>query len=353
MCSESLVLGVDAGGTSTRAVLTTAEGTAVGYGVSGSGNPISVGPDGAVRGVWGAVEKALAQAGAAIGDVSLLAAAMAGNDATGPGEWLRDPLAAEGFTGDLVFESDLLAMYFSGTVAEAGYGVVCGTGSSVIRVEGGRTVATADGLGWLLGDRGSGFWIGRRVARAVVEDLDDTGPVTTLTPATLARLGIADASDGTAGESRAGVNGRRDGLEALIHALYAARPIELAGLTPLAFDAWEGGDAVAAEILATAGGELVRTFEAVRTVAGPVVIGGSILARSGPPQDAFARGIAAAGAIEAPIRVSDGAAGAAFLALRHAGLAPGAAERERLVETIAALRAGGPAGGIGEGAPRA
>ena len=310
---ETLILGVDAGGTSTRAVLSTADGTALGYGTAGSGNPISVGRDGAVLGVRTAVAGALAQAGALIGDVSLLVAAMAGNDASGPGGWLREPLGADGFRGRLAFDSDLLAMYFSGTVSHAGYGVVCGTGASVIRIEGGQAVATADGLGWLLGDRGSGFWIGHRAARAIVEDLDGTGEATAITGAALARLGVDPGAEPDS------PNGRRRELEAVIRAFYAARPVELARLAPLVFDAAEDGDTVADGILRGAGAELLRTFAAVHTVPGPVVVGGSILARSGPALQVFADGVARLGAGEGIVRVSDGAVGAAFLALRHAG----------------------------------
>ncbi|WP_424935388.1 MULTISPECIES: N-acetylglucosamine kinase [Bacteria] len=347
MGRETLILGVDAGGTSTRAVLSHADGTAVGYGAAGSGNPISVGRDGAVRGVRAAVADALAQAGALIEDVSLLVAAMAGNDANGPGGWLGDPLAADGFHGRLAFDSDLLAMYFSGTVSEAGYGVVCGTGASVIRIEGGRTVATADGLGWLLGDRGSGFWIGHRAARAVVEDLDGTGAATTITDAVLTRLGVDP------GREPDSPNGRRRELEAVIRAFYAARPIELAGLAPLVFDAAEGGDAVADGVLRGAGAELVRTFAAVHTVPGPVVVGGSILARPGPAQRVFADGVARIGAGGEIIRVSDGAVGAAFLALRHAGEGPGAAERDRLADTIARRKVERGVDGTGNARPHA
>jgi len=54
----NLVLGVDAGGTASRAVVATADGTVVGHGEAGPGNPTSVGPA-AARAIGTAVSTAL------------------------------------------------------------------------------------------------------------------------------------------------------------------------------------------------------------------------------------------------------------------------------------------------------
>ncbi|WP_345186336.1 N-acetylglucosamine kinase [Microbacterium panaciterrae] len=328
-----LVLGVDAGGTSTRAVLATADGQCVGYGRGGSGNPTSSGVSLARDGVFDAVGQALRVAGADLGDVTGLAMAIAGHD-SGGGEnsWILDPLRERGFRGALHFESDLLAMYSSGAVAPVGYGVVCGTGASAVRVQGGRVAAAADGLGWLLGDRGSGFWIGRRAAHAVVDQLEGVGAETALTPLVLHAAGVA--VDGAAEPGR---DGRPIGLERLIRALYAQRPVRLATLAPLVFDAAEAADPVACGILERAGELLVQTIELVQQGSGPVVAGGSILARDGAPRRLLREHFAAAEGEYPVVLVDSGAAGAAVLALRNAG----APVDERV---LARLRAGIPAG---------
>lgn len=328
MGHDMRMLGVDAGGTSTRAVLTTAQGECIGYGVGGRGNPISAGADLAADGVLDAIARALAPSSGTLTDVAVITAAMAGQRTEeGEGGWLLARLAAEGFSGRLTFESDLLATYSSGSADPFGYAVVAGTGASAVRVSGGRIEATADGLGWLLGDRGSGFWIGHRVARAVVRDLDGAGPATSLTGAVLEHLGIA------ADETRR--EGRPRSLEQLVASLYAMRPIELAALAPLAF---VGDDPVAERILRRAGQHLADSLGAVLTAPGPLVVGGSVLSRPGPVRDAFAQrlGDAAAGFEVHP--VVDGVVGAGLLALRTAGVAVSPKTLVRLSETLAPLR---------------
>ncbi|MBS1906736.1 MAG: hypothetical protein JST33_09250 [Actinobacteria bacterium] len=310
-------------------MLATREGRVLGFGRGGSGNPTSSGSPIALAEVRRAIGTALAAAGAELSDVAGIVIAMAGHDARGGvSDWILDPLREDGFAGGLAFESDLLAMYASGAVDPVGYGVVCGTGASAVRVEDGRIVATADGLGWLLGDRGSGFWIGRRAAAAAVDELDGLGPGTALTPLVLQAAGVA--ADGA--HARGG-DGRPAGLEQLIRALYAQRPVQLAGLAPLVFDAADAGDPVARRILAGAGEQLVRTVALVQAGPGPVVVGGSIVARAGAPQQLLRQHFAAAFGDQPFVPVDSGAAGATMLALRHRGV-------EADEGTLAQVRAG-------------
>ncbi|WP_295012370.1 N-acetylglucosamine kinase [uncultured Microbacterium sp.] len=329
---DRLVIGVDGGGTSTRAVVATAEGVCLGVGRAGSGNPISSGIVQAGSAVAGAVRDALAAAGATLGQVSDVVMAIAGHDSNeGPSDWILEPLRAEGFRGRLGFTSDLLAMYLSGSVAPLGYGIVGGTGASAVRVEEGRITATGDGLGWLLGDRGSGFWIGYRAAHAVIGELEGVAPPTALTALVLRDRGI-DA----AGIDTSGTEGRSVALVRLVRALYATLPVHLSRLAPLVFEASEAHDPVATEILRRAGHELVQTFEQVRTAPGPVVLGGGVIARPGPAQSVLRAHLAAAGDAHPLVLVDSGAVGATLLALRHAGVPVDGRILARLREGVAA-----------------
>lgn len=328
MDHDLTVLGLDAGGTSTRAVLVDASAHCIGYGIGGRGNPTSAGAERAADGVMAAIEKALAGSGKSLSDVAVITAAMAGRRARSGDDWLIGRLAAAGFTGRLTFESDLLAAYYSGSAEPFGYALVSGTGACVIRVADGRIDITGDGLGWLLGDRGSGFWIGQRVARAVVDDLDRTGPATSLTPALL------DALELRADPTR--IEGRPKTLDLLVSALYDRSPIELASFAILAFA--DADDPVSIGILREAGTQLADTLSAVYTTPATVVVGGSVLARPGPVRDAFDARLGARAA-ELDLRlVSDGAVGAGLLALRAAGVAPSAEALDTLTATLAARR---------------
>jgi glucosamine kinase len=318
------LVAVDAGGTSTRTVVLDPAGHCLGYAVAGSGNPIAVGVETAAASVAESVTEALGKAKIPSTRIRLAVLAMAGAGSPSVAPEVRVRLAGFGLEAPLVFESDLLATFCSGTHRSDGYAVISGTGAGAIRVEDGRQVAVADGLGWLLGDEGSGFWIGHRVVRAVLADLDGRDPETALTPLLLARLGIAAPSE----------TGDREPIIAVVRALYGGPPVRLADYARLVFEV--DGDAIADRILDDAAAALERTLTAVRspTVSGPVVLGGGILGRGGRLVD---RLVAARGAAEVHV-VADGALGVCVLALRGAGTHVDGDTFERLKTSLAAVR---------------
>lgn len=319
------LLAVDAGGTSTRAVVLSAAGHCLGYGVAGSGNPISSGTEHAAREVVKAAQAALAQAASpATAEVAVLA--MAGSRTYVSTDWITSALATIDVRGRIVLESDLLATFCSGAWEPDGYAVVAGTGSAAIRVHEGRQDMSADGLGWLLGDDGSGFWLGMRAVRAAAAELDNRGRKTALTPLLLAALGIpADAS------TEPGYDGRPDALRLLLDAVYALRPIELARFAPLVFAVSD--DEVAGGIITDARAALHTTLGAIDSaeVRGPVVCGGGVLGALGLPIDGL-------NGVTEVRSVADGAVGAAVLALRVNGTVVDRPVFERVRETLAGLR---------------
>ena len=122
-------------------------------------------------------------------------------------------------------------------------------------------------------------------------------------------------------------------------ALYQIRPVELARFAPLVFEAEAGGDEVARGIVADASAALEATLAAVVVpdIAGPLVLGGSILAQ----QRAVARRVLQAlpgGAADPVVTVLDGVAGAAVLALRHGGRSVDDAVFARIQTSLAARR---------------
>jgi N-acetylglucosamine kinase-like BadF-type ATPase len=318
------LVAVDAGGTSTRAVVVDPAGRCRGYAVAGSGNPTAVGPETAAASVAESVVEALRRAEVPAARIRLVVLAMAGAGSTSVAPETRRGLADIGLDAPLVFESDLLATYFSGTPLPDGYAVIAGTGAGAIRVEDGRQVAVADGLGWLLGDEGSGFWIGHRVVRAALADLDGRGPVTALTPLLLARLGVPAPS----------AAGDREPILAVVRSLYAGPPVRLADHAGLVFEVC--GDPTADGILDEAAAALGRTLTAVRslTVSGPVVLGGGILGRARELADR----LTAMCDVEQVHTVADGTVGVSVLALRHAGTHVDAAVFERLTTSLEAVR---------------
>jgi N-acetylglucosamine kinase-like BadF-type ATPase len=123
---------------------------------------------------------------------------------------------------------------------------VAGTGSIAYGVNARGVAARSGGWGPVLADEGSGYWIGRRALVAVMRHWDGRGPRTSLTPMVLDRLRLP----------------RPDALVAEIYEGAERRQL-VATLGPLVAEARAAGDAVAAEILTDAAGELVLAAASV------------------------------------------------------------------------------------------
>lgn len=105
---------------------------------------------------------------------------------------LRRALAGRGFTGTVAAADDAVTGYLGAVGDRPGVAVIAGTGVVVTAVGADGTVARVDGWGHALGDRGSGYWIGRAAIRAGLEQLD-RGTGGPLADAVQERWGPADA----------------------------------------------------------------------------------------------------------------------------------------------------------------
>ena len=306
-------------------------GRCLGLGTAGSGNPVSSGPESVALALGAAVQQATVSAGVLPASIAGAAVAMAGSRsvrlAAGPEHpGITAGLSAAGVDAPFVVESDLLAMFCAGSSDLDGHALVAGTGSAAIRVRGGEVEAVSDGSGWLIGDEGSGFWIGHHVVRAVVADLDGRGPSTGLTPLVLARLGI-DTHES-----------RPSSLSRLTEIVYGMRPVQLARFAPVAFAV--GDDAAAAAIVEGASQALARTLATVLDdgIDGPLVLGGSVLLHQATVAAAVESSFRRRGGAGHVVQVADGVAGAAALALRNRGVTVDAAVFARINASLAALR---------------
>ncbi|NJP94466.1 ATPase [Nonomuraea sp. FMUSA5-5] len=320
--TQSLVVGVDAGATSTRVAVHTLEGTRVGYARAGAGNPTAHGLGKALS----ALDEAL---GAALppGGGPRVVASMAGvagyADEVVPA--LAEVWAAHGIEGAPRFQGDVPIAYAAGSAEPDGSLLLSGTGAAAARIVGYELDLVADAMGWLLGDAGSGFWIGRRAAKALVDALDRGLPVATLFPYPPTH-GTASIEPGTpAGLDAEGLLFRLVGQ----HFLGAERPatpraagarivrlaqadhMRLAALSSLVSEAAAAGDPLAVKIAHEAADRLVATLRRVH-VSGPVVLAGSVLTSAGPVREAVLDLLAG----ETVLTARDAAGAAAWLAAR-------------------------------------
>lgn len=285
-----LVVGLDAGGTRTRAVLAAAEdGRLLGEGAAGPGNALTV----PVPRLTDHLAEAIGQAvpDRARARVVAVSGGFAGATAASteePGHVnartaLTAALRRLGIAADrLRVCSDIEAAFASapGTPAD-GLALVAGTGAVALRITDRRSTATVDGDGWLLGDDGSGFWIGRSAVRAALRMADGRGAATALAVSVGRALGVpGEALPGDGDWPRAHREAYRMHV---LPAVMAELPIRLARFAPLVVEAAREKDTVAEGILDEAADQLTDTVRALEPNPGErIVATGGLLGPEGP-----------------------------------------------------------------------
>lgn len=174
------LIGVDGGGTSTIAVLADLGGNILGRGEGGPSNFQAVGLSAAMDAIRAAVAGALAGHPQVSPPVDVICLGLAGVDTPRQQELIRDGIQGLGLAKCVQVVNDAEIALAGGIGQERGVVVVAGTGSAAFGGDGtGRTVRVG-GWGWILGDEGSAFDIGREGLRATVRALDGRGPQTDL-----------------------------------------------------------------------------------------------------------------------------------------------------------------------------
>ncbi|WP_335990842.1 N-acetylglucosamine kinase [Glycomyces sp. MUSA5-2] len=351
---SQLVLGLDVGGTSSRAVTTTLDGAVVGRGDAGAGNPLAVPPDRAAAEVARALAAALAGTDPGrIAAAVLGLAGVSGFDRPEVSAAFQRVWDAAGLQCPVHTVGDAQVAFASGTDEPLGTVLIAGTGAAAARIEGDRITRVGDGLGWLLGDKGSGFWIGRRAAADTAARLQAGSPQTLLTELVVRAVLCADGT-ATAGTSpdrghggagaaggcdvspagagaaaarhasaadgpRSNGNDRATASDAFVIAVHQRPPRSLDRLAPLVTEAALAGDEHAAAILDEAAAHLASAVANVRDPgeATPIVLSGSVLRGSAPVRDGVRTRLAAAWPDAAVTEAGPAELGAAKLAAQR------------------------------------
>jgi N-acetylglucosamine kinase len=237
------VLGIDAGGTKTMCYLADADGTIVGEGRGGGANLQAHGELQVEKVLHSAIEDAY-------GDRAILPAAVclgvAGVDRAEDDRIVRGIMRRLGFRSRTLVVNDALVALVAGVGDQSGVVLIAGTGSIAYGVNPAGYAARSGGWGYVLGDEGSGYWIGRKALAAAVREADGRGPRTRLTPLILEHFNLTQAA----------------GLVREVYDKGLQRPA-IAALGPIVERARADGDVVAAEILRIASQELARAAASV------------------------------------------------------------------------------------------
>jgi glucosamine kinase len=240
LLSGAVVLGIDGGGTNTRAVI--ARGDAVlGRASGGSIKRLRVGAEAAEANLRALLSDVLGASGVA--QVDAVSAGIASASLPGVTEWITDVFRDFGIRNSEVVGDEVIALdgAFKGG---AGILQIAGTGSNCI----GRTAAgereSAGGYSSTLGDEGSGYWIGLHGVREALKAYDAGEP-----SMILKRVSAAWGTT-TLGEL-------------VTHGNEVPGP-DFSALAPIISTAAEEGDAVATRVLLQAAADLADFILLVR-----------------------------------------------------------------------------------------
>jgi glucosamine kinase len=258
--TQRFFIGIDGGGTGTRARICAADGAPLGLGEAGPSS-LSHGEAAAWQQIVQAVERGFAQAGMPCPPWAecALAAGLAG--ANDPAQAAAFKALNPGFS-PLLLDTDSFTALVGAHAGHHGVILIAGTGSvaEVWRPDGTRSIA--GGWGFPVGDEGSGAWLGLQAVRLAQQALDGRGPHTPLTEAVCAATG-------------------RD-TDAMLAWCAQAGQTAYATVAPLVFQ-HEASDARATALLQSAVDQLALLVEALDPHAElPVVCGGSIARRLQP-----------------------------------------------------------------------
>jgi N-acetylglucosamine kinase-like BadF-type ATPase len=230
------VIGIDAGGTKTVCLLADQDGQILARARGDGANLQAVGEL--------QVEKILHTVMAqAIGDRRIAPAAIclgiAGVDRPNDMAVVREIMQRIGLHSRVVIVNDALIALETGVPGQPGVVIISGTGSIAYGRNAAGEAARSGGWGYVLGDEGSGYWIGRAALRAVLRAADLRGPRTALTPMLLEHFQVSEP-------------------QLLLHEVYHhhLKPAAIGALASSVQAAFREGDEAAAGILRGAADEL-------------------------------------------------------------------------------------------------
>lgn len=230
------VMGIDAGGTKTVCLLADRDGRVIARARGAGANLKTAGELGVEKVLHQVMEEVLGPHERLPFAICL---GMAGADREGDSRVVRGILRRIGFKARTLVVNDALIALVAGAGNRAGVAVLAGTGSIAYGRDSRNRAARAGGWGHVMGDEGSGYWIGRRALSAVTRQGDGRGPSTLLTGAVFRHFGV-------------------DAVSGLVHAVYDVElpPHAVAALCPLVQSCHEAGDPIATTLLTEAAAEL-------------------------------------------------------------------------------------------------
>ncbi|MDR3753704.1 MAG: BadF/BadG/BcrA/BcrD ATPase family protein [Terracidiphilus sp.] len=275
----TVVLGIDGGGTNTRAAIV-ADGKILGSGQSGSIKRLRVGAELAEANLRAVLNEVYTQSG--MKDIDAACCGVASASMPGIPEWITAIFDEFGIARSEVVGDHIIAL---DAAFQGGPGIlqIAGTGTNCVGRAPDGTLETAGGWSSRLGDEGSGYWIGVNAIRRALHAFDREEPSQVI-PKIMEIWGTKD-------------------MDEFINLGDGTPPPDFAALAPAIHELADAGDAVAVGTLQQAAIDLAGFVLLVRSklrrkhgIAGevPVAWTGSVIAKMDLVRNQFFAGLHAA-----------------------------------------------------------
>jgi len=235
------IAGIDGGATKTLAAVLSLDTFEINFGNGGPSNVDAVGAQAAASAIRDAMREAFGEADVDDDDVGTAVVGIAGT----PSDEIAHSVQTEFSPGAWYFVNDVIAAWAAGTWLEPGVAVISGTGSHVFGVNAAGESWRTGGWGHVLGDEGSGYWLGLSGMKAALHYRDASGPETALLDAAVAFYKLDAIED----------------LQALVYGQPLTKS-EIAAFTEEVEKSAVAGDRVASNLFQTAASDLATQVRA-------------------------------------------------------------------------------------------
>ena len=266
--ADKYLMGIDGGGSNLRVVITTSDLAQISSSHGSTVNPSIIGFELAQDLIRSKMQEALANANLTTDQISGVGIGIAGADVNHASEWLETTIQHVIPNASLALSSDY-EIALTGAIGECnGVLILAGTGSVAYGVKADGQAILLGGWGYLLGDEGSGYWLGIEAIKACIHDIEKRGQSTSLTDAILRSPQLNKRTD-------------------LLNWIYSeTRTAEIAQFATVVLDHATQGDAIALDIVQRGAKHLAgmvnAVFKHLDTTSLPIAFAGSLLTHENP-----------------------------------------------------------------------
>ncbi|WP_249870281.1 N-acetylglucosamine kinase [Oceanobacillus saliphilus] len=239
------VLGIDGGGTKTMVAVADSEGKIAASAKVGATNPNTLTVNELENTFQELFQNLEEQLGSNVTHITHIYAGIAGAGSEENRKLLKETILPHVPTGAAIrVEPDSVNALYSGTYGEAGIVQISGTGSITYGINNNMKHDRVGGWGYLLGDEGSGYDIGRQGIAQVLKAYDGRGPDTIMSQLVFSYFAVNDA-------------------QALIRKIYGSQSPknEISALSKIVIQAYLNQDEVAKRIIGNVVRELNHHIE--------------------------------------------------------------------------------------------